>query len=46
MKNNKKICILGDVGVGKTTFIKLLITGAYTENVKKPDKIDNFKNNF
>ncbi len=35
MKNNKKICILGDVGVGKTTFIKLLITGAYTENVKK-----------
>jgi GTPase SAR1 family protein len=33
MRTNKKICILGDAGVGKTTFIKLLITGTYTENV-------------
>ncbi len=32
---NKKICILGDSGVGKTTFIKLLITGTYTEHVSK-----------
>lgn len=35
INNSKKICILGDSGVGKTTFIKLLITGTYTENVIK-----------
>ncbi len=30
---SKKICFLGDTGVGKTTFLKLILTGIYEEKV-------------
>ena len=35
MSTTKKICILGESDVGKTTFIKLIITGIYTEKINK-----------
>ncbi len=33
MISTRKICIIGDSDSGKTTFIKLMITGIYTEKV-------------